>query len=493
MTLTKLLEEIEYISVDNFKNTEINNITGKIKEIKEETLFILTDGVRTGSSEIEAELLKSCPTAIIHDTELSIAFPCPTIKVKNARRCMAYLCSRLYEVDYNKTKFIGITGTNGKTTTATLIYEMLRRNGYQVGFIGTGKILYMDEKYSDSFYSMTTPDPELLYKCIAKMQKNRCKIIVMEVSSHSISLEKIAPIRFEYSIFTNLSPEHLDFHGTIDEYYKAKLKLFSQTKTGIFNMDDKFSARAMTDTAGVCEQISVGIVWESAITARDIILDGFKGASYLYRDEKRIFRVKLSLVGYYNVYNSLLALSCVIALGLPACRAKEALEQIKNIDGRFETYDRDVMVVIDYAHTPDAFENVLKTVNTLKKSWQNIITVFGCGGERDKEKRHQMGKIAEKYSSKIIVTEDNSRGEPTEQIISDIILGIEDVTKRCIITSRTEAINHAIIQAEDDDIILILGKGHERYTVNCCGIHEYDEREIVNSAFAKRNRHRILK
>lgn len=493
MTLTELLKETDYISSNNLENVEISNITGKIKDIKEDTLFILTDGVYTDSSEIEAELLKCCPSAILHDTELNCDFPCPTVKVENARRCMAHLCSRLFEVNYDKTKFVGVTGTNGKTTTATLIYEMLYRNGYRVGFIGTGKIIYMNEKYSDSFYSMTTPDPTILYESIAKMQKNGCEIIVMEVSSHSIALEKIAPILFEYSIFTNLSAEHLDFHGTIEEYYQTKLKLFSQTRTGIFNLDDKFSARAMHDTVGLCEQISVGIVWDSSITARDIILDGFSGASYLYRDEKRIFRVKLSLVGYYNVYNSLLALTCVIALGLPACKAKAALEQIKNVDGRFEIHKQDVMVIIDYAHTPDAFENVLKTVNLLKKSWQNIITVFGCGGERDKEKRHHMGKIAEKYSTKVIVTEDNSRSEPTEQIISDIISGMKDCKKRCVITSRSEAINHAIINAENDDIILILGKGHERYTVNRYGVHEYDEREIVNSALIKRNRDRILK
>lgn len=484
MLLSELLHNLEYKSRAPLEDINVKKVTSRIDEISKDTLFVWVRGVNYDTSKLYNEIIKRAPAVIVCEDDIEAE--CTVIKVENARKALSHLLSTLYKIDYQKTKFIGVTGTNGKTTTATIIYEILKQTGHKVGFIGTGVIKYLDEAFTDKTYSMTTPDPEVLYKSIRRMQRAGCEVIVMEVSSHAIALNKISPIPFKYSIFTNLSDEHLDFHKNMEDYFYTKLKLFKQTENGIFNADDEYSARAMREAFDLCNTTSVGIIWEAETAARDVILNGFDGSSYIYRDGLRIFKVNLSLVGYHNIYNSLLALRCVIDFGVPAYRAKEILKEIKSVCGRFEITKDDVCVIIDYAHTPEAFENVLRTVNLLKKPWQNITTVFGCGGDRDRGKRPKMAEIAEKNSSYVIVTEDNSRCESASRIFSDIMSGFSDTTKRKLISSRTEAITHAILEALPDDIILILGKGHERYFIDSTGYHDYDERAVISAAIRKR-------
>ena len=312
------------------------------------------------------------------------------IYVENVRKTMAYAYSRYCNINYGISKFIAVTGTNGKTTTATLIKYLLSSNGEKVGFIGTGKIEIDGKTATEEYYSMTTPDPEILYPAIEKMQSSGCKYIIMEASSHALSYDKLAPIPFDIGIFTNLSREHLDFHKSIEDYYESKLKLFSQCKVGIFNCDDVYARKAIGTVK--CKTVSVGILWPGDVMAREIIQKGFLGTEYIYKEKSLIFKCRMRLAGAYNIYNSLLAIKASIMLGVKPCHIKDSLSKLNSIDGRFEVSISDICVIRDYAHTPAALDNFLKTVNSIKNSRQNITIVFGCGGERDKNKRPLMAK-----------------------------------------------------------------------------------------------------
>ena len=486
MKLCELLENDEYTCSFDIESIEIQNVTCHTENIGEATLFVLLKGIKFDTRKIISYIISKAPVAIVCDEDWEIETSIPLIRVKSARRALALLCSRFNKIDYSRTRFIGVTGTNGKTTTATMLYEIMLHAGKNAGFIGTGKIEFMRNRLSEKNYSMTTPDPEILYPAIKRMQSSGCDVIVMEVSSHAMVLEKLSPIPFSHSVFTNLSPEHMDFHSDIEDYYRAKLQLFYQSDVGVFNADDKFSSRAMTDADIPCKKTSVGVLWNAEAMARDVILNGFNGSSYIYREKNLIFKVKLSIPGHYNIYNSMLALRCAISFGIKPYIAKEAINEIKSIDGRFEIIKDDVIVIIDYAHTENAFENILKSVKSIKNRGQNIITVFGCGGDRDKYKRPKIASVAEKYSDQIIVTEDNSRSESTIEIISDILSGIEDTAKRKVITSRAQAISHAILSANKNDIVIVLGKGHERYSIDKNGYRDFDERIVIKDALEKR-------
>ncbi len=493
MYISDILQGIEYETDAEISTINIDRVTADKNRIGAATLFVLVKGINFDTETIIEYVIARRPRAIICDIDRQIECNIPIIRVKDARCALAFMCSNYYKIDYTATRFIGVTGTNGKTTTATMIYEIMKHAGYKSGFIGTGKIEIMEKTLTDKVYSMTTPDPELLYKCISQMQKEGCEVIVMEVSSHALALGKVAPIPFSHSVFTNLSPEHLDFHKDMEDYYQSKLSLFRQSNVGIFNADDEYSARAMQECADTCRTTSIGILWDADAMARDLITYDLSGSSYIYREATLIFKVKLAPPGYYNVYNSLLALKCAISFGVRPCIAKEAINAMEGIDGRLEVIHDDVTVIIDYAHTEKAFENVLKTVNSAKRARQKLITIFGCGGDRDKSKRPKMAAIAERMSDLVIVTQDNPRTESETAIIADILEGFTAVEKRRVITSRKNAITSAILNADDGDIVLVLGKGHERYNIDLNGYHDYDERQVIKDALARRRTARAVK
>lgn len=448
-----------------------------------DTLLFITDKIGIEKQSLDPSELKTTPFALVVSNKQEVSsYKCPTIRVESVRSALAYALSNSYGIDYDKTKIIGVTGTNGKTTTSTLIYEMLKKSGYPTGFIGTGKIISNDKVISDSIYSMTTPDPTVLYPAISKMIEDGCKYIVMEVSSHAIALGKIAPIKFEYAIFTNLDEDHLDFHGTKDEYFKAKLKLFKSAKNALFNLDDEYSRKAygMTD----CNKKTFGIINQGDAYVTEINTDCFAGSSFYYRQTNLIFKAKTQLPGAFNVYNSLAALKCVIDLGVKPCIAKKALESIDKVEGRMEIIQGKITVIIDYAHTPSAFYNCLKISNKNTNPGQNLIIVFGCGGDRDRNKRVFFGKYACEFASQIIITEDNCRNESFTSIATDIIKGIKDKEYK-IIEDREKAIRYAINSATPGDTVAIIGKGHEKYKIVKDTYVPFDERKIVEDALDK--------
>ncbi len=434
----------------------------------------------------DTDISKVSAGALITDLDIdSVDLSFPVFKCENAREIMAYSFSVYSGIDYTKLLIIGITGTNGKTTTATLLYEILLYSGIKCGFIGTGKIEICRESLCDYTYSMTTPDPQTLYPVIKRMQDAGCTHIVMEVSSHSIALSKISPIPFVLGAFTNLSIEHTDFHKNMTDYYKVKAGFIKKCKSAIINVDDYYGSILYDEIRD--NKTSVGILYSADVKALDIKQESFFKTEFFYKERNLIFKAKLNIIGVCNVYNALIAIKCAIMLGVKPYLAKLGISSIKKVVGRFEIIDDVLTVIVDYAHTPFAFENLLKTIYSLKKHGQRIHTIFGCGGERSKEKRFDMGKTADKYSDFITITEDNSRSESFESISSDILKGIDNKSKVTIIESRKRAIESTIRLCSKNDIVAVVGKGHERYISDNKGTSYFNEIEIINNALVQKD------
>ena len=479
MKLSEIINNDEHM-LNETCDFEIDSIATSVAAIEGASLFI----VENAEKSPDFSALKDRPVAVICDAPIDTD-GIPKIIVENARRSSAEIHSRFYGIDYSELKIIGITGTNGKTTTATIIYEVLRKSGTKVGFIGTGKIEINGNTENDEYYSMTTPDPAVLYKTIKKMQQSGCTHIVMEVSSHALALDKVSPIVFDYGIFTNFSPEHLDFHNNIPSYLNSKKKLLDKSRTCVFNIDDS-SVRDVSEKH-IGRKITVGVLQRGDAYATDVENLGLAGATYIYRGANFSFRMKSYLIGMYNVYNTLIAATALIDMGIAPCFVKKAISSFRSPLGRFEIIKDEITVIIDYAHTEQAYECFLREVSKIKGTGK-LITVFGCGGNRDREKRPKIARVVEKYSDVIIVTADNSRDESTQQIFEEIISGFE-YKKYSTFYSRKEAIIAATDLASKNDIIAIVGKGSEKYNIDKDGYHYYSEVETVREALKERKRH----
>jgi UDP-N-acetylmuramoyl-L-alanyl-D-glutamate--2,6-diaminopimelate ligase len=329
---------------------------------------------------------------------------------------------------------------------------------------------------------MTTPDPPLLYNSIKQMVEYGCEYIVMEVSSHALALSKLEPLKFDVAIFTNISPEHLDFHGDMNSYFAAKYSLLKKSKCVIINIDDEYGRKAQNEYEG--KKITVGVLWRADVWASNVDDHGFDGISYTYHGDGFSFKMRMPIPGKYNVYNSMLAAAACIELGCKPCEVKEKLATFSGVEGRYEIINDKIMVIIDYAHTYFAFESFLASLSA-NKNGRRLTVVFGCGGNRDKAKRPLMAKVAEKYADRIILTADNSRKESTKDIISDIIRGFEKGSYE-IKEDRTDAIRTAILESKDGEIVALIGKGPEKYNIDSLGYHYFSEKDIIFSALDER-------
>ncbi len=481
MKLSDLMRGIDYIEND-MGNIQIEAISHPFGKVKKCCAYFLIK--RLDEEKVEANFEAVMPSVIICEADdAPTGSAIPVVIVKSARSALSIAYSNFYGIDYDRLKIIGITGTNGKTTTATIIKEVLRSAGKRVGFIGTGMIAISDEIISENNYSMTTPDPETLYTLLRAMSDLGCDYVVMEVSSHSLALGKVAPIKFHRAVFTNLSPEHLDFHKSMDDYFSAKSILFKQCRTGIFNIDDK-RGKDLYESS-ICPKISCGIIENADFSAFNIEMSGLDGSNYIFRGEAFTSRVTLKLPGAFNIYNSLLAFACCVSIDIKPCVIKKAISAIPEITGRLNIIKDRVTVIIDYAHTAFAMEECLRFLSHSKPPRKRLISVFGCGGERDRLKRPKMAGAAQKYSDEIIITSDNTRGENLQSIINDIISGFDENASYQIIEDRERAIVSAIKLADDGDFVVILGKGHERYNITQSGYEPFDEKEIVYNALRR--------
>ena len=462
------------------------HMTARMEEITPKTLFFLTEGTEYDKRKLIPFILAKKPLAIVISTEIKAQdTQVPLIYVDNVRRAYAMAFYRFYGLQNTKMKFIAVTGTNGKTTTATLLTEILKKSGYKIGSIGTGKIVCDNETLSSRYYSMTTPDPEILYPVLKKMDIYGCDIVVMEASSHALALEKLAPLFFEIAIFTNLSAEHLDFHKDMENYFRAKSRLFLQAKCAIINNDDPYGRR-LADLC-TCKKQLVGALFPCETMAKNVESHGLGGCSYMYSNNSSKFFVHLSIPGIYHIYNSMLAINAAISLGIKPCDAKKHIESIEVIPGRLNCIAKsDVSVYVDYAHTPQALASALKESQIAKSKGHKLWLIFGCGGERDREKRPKMASIAEKGADRVILTLDNCRNESPMQILKDTIVGFQNRKKAQVISDRTKAIRTAILSMKKGDTLIIAGKGHEAYSIDKSGYHPFDERKIILSALKER-------
>lgn len=387
-------------------------------------------------------------------------------------------------------RIIGVTGTNGKTSTCFFLRELFEAAGFRCGLLGTvtccsaeGTPLACLEGRGSS--GMTTPDPELLYEMLDQMVKDRVDYVFMEVSSHALALSKVDAIPFDTVLFTNLTQDHLDFHETMEDYFETKRRLLSLSRRAVVNRDDPYGERLAAEESLPIVTCSAR---EGDYLACEIESLGMDGSSFRMRTPKGEIPLLLRVPGSFSVMNALMAGAVALEYGIPPCVVREVFARLRGVPGRMERVEtgEKFSVLIDYAHTPDALEKLLRAVRDMRRSGERILLLFGCGGERDRSKRKEMARISSRLADFVMITSDNSRGEDPEQIFADILRGVDKEKEYLLIRSRKEAIEWAVKNARPGDWILLAGKGHETYEIDAEGIHPFDERLIVKNALRER-------
>ena len=493
MRLYELFERAGLTIPHGIENINITNIVTDSRKVRKGDMFICLCGSNSDGHEYIDSAINAGASVIVAEQvrDACVGGAAAYIMLDNTRQVTALLYNARYGNPSEKLKIIGVTGTNGKTSVSTLLYEIFSAAGYRCGLIGTVCRLSADgrslsRKKGISSVNMTTPDPEELYADLYEMVRDGVEYVFMEVSSHALALCKTDAISFDSAIFTNLTQDHLDFHGSMEEYYRAKKKLFSASQRGYINIEGAFGKRLVEECP--CRALTVSSE-EGDFCAYDIKLRGLGGSEYMLKHPRGRDRVFLPLIGEFQVENSLMAASVALDHGIPFEIISDTLANTKGVPGRMERVELglgDISVIIDYAHTPDALEKLLLSVRRIRPENAKITLVFGCGGERDRDKRKQMAAIASRLADLVIVTSDNSRGEDPRQIFSDILKGIDKERPYALIEDRKRAIESAVISASSGEIIVLAGKGHEKYEIDGEGVHPFDERKIVRSAFKKR-------
>lgn len=453
MLLSKLSEGIfQYTGEDK----EIGGITSIPQKIREGDCFVMLLGVFKEKAYQIYEAINRRPAIIL--TEEKVNTDIPLLIVKNAREILSKLLYRFYFHDEKPPLLIGITGTNGKSSVCHILSHLLRIK-YRVGIIGTQIIEANGTSLAPADYTMTTPDPELLYPSLFKMKEMGCEAIVMEISSHALALEKVCALTLDAAIFTGLAEDHLDFHGTREAYKEAKGKIFPLARYAIVNTDcpagQEYLKRIKipTDTVGK-EHATYAI--------HSCKAHGFDQIEFVYEVALQKHTISLPLGGSHNAYNALYALAAAIRFGVPEEKAIAALHTIPKIKGRLEVVDESPYIILDYAHTPSSMKTVLEYIRQTRTKSGKIIVVFGAGGDRDRTKRPLMARVAEENADFCVVTTDNTRTEAQAQIFKDLKKGFRKGNHRFIL-DRTKAIAYAYDLCNENDVLVLLGKGHESY------------------------------
>ena len=472
MKLNTLLKAINIQSSDK---SEVTYITDNSQKVCSGCIFVCIRGARFDGHTAAAGAVKSGAVAVICERDLGLR--CQVV-VKDSRSAYARLCSAFFGEPEKKMKIIGITGTNGKTTSAFIIKSILESLGKECGLIGTVKnCVGAGVEYPAV---LTTPDPYDLFGLFSEMVKNGCEYCVMEVSSQALHQRRVEGVRFAAALFTNLTQDHLDYHGTMENYMAAKHILFENCEKAIVNSDDAAAEYMLSDIKG--EKVRFSLKDSNSDYFAKNVISSSEGVKY---EIEGTGNASFPVPGSFSVYNSLGAAVTVMEMGFYKGRVLSALKGCKGVPGRMETVpvDRPFTVIIDYAHTPDGLENVLKSVKGFARG--RVISVFGCGGDRDKTKRPIMGEIGSSLSDIAIITSDNPRTEEPQEIINDIMAGVTKKRDVFTICDRTKAIKKALEIAGSGDVIVLCGKGHETYQILKEGKIHYDEREVVRSICSK--------
>ena len=464
----------------------VSGICTDSAELAQGTLFVCVRGAHNDGHDhlAKAAAQGACAAVIAQEYQGEIPEGLLTIRVPDTREALAYLYDAWCGKPTEKMKFVGVTGTNGKTSVAWLLYGLLRYAQIPCALIGTVRCEACGTELAppaSGCANMTTPEPAQLYPMLAKAAQMGTQVVVMEVTSHALAQHRCAPIRFALGVYTNLTRDHLDYHGSMEAYIAAKKKLLAQCEQVVLNIDDR--AVAALGKESPCRVYTCSASNPSAdFFARQAEVS-FSGVQYKLMSANACVRVGCNTGGQFSVINSIEAAACGLLLGIKAQRIKDGMITVPPVPGRMERVvaQKDVGfdVLIDYAHTPDALESLLHTVCKLKMRSQRVVLVFGCGGDRDKGKRAQMGQIASRWADYFVITADNSRSEPTEEIVADIVRGVDRRAHYRIIRDREQAIRHVMMHAKAGDVILLAGKGHETYEISQNTRRTFDERQIV--------------
>ena len=475
MRLRELLEGMEVISQTISPDTEITHVCVDSRATQKGSLFVAVPGNRCDGGHYARQAVDRGAVCVVCQSELPPDLP--WVKVRDARLALSQLACRWYGHPSRQLTMLGVTGTNGKTTVTYLLRHILQRTGMKTGLIGTVQNIVGEQTLPAQ---RTTPDALQIQQLLSAMTKNGCSHAVMEVSSHALDQHRAEGIDFAVGIFTNLTEDHLDYHGTMGCYCDAKAKLFQMSRMGVCNADDPWTERLLAGAS--CPSVYYGIHNPAEVWAEDIFLYS-RSVDFKVCTARTRTPVHLGVPGRFSVYNALGAIAACGELGIPPEECAAALATFPGVAGRMEvvpTPGKPYTLLIDYAHTPDALENVLKTVRGFAQN--RVIAVFGCGGDREREKRPLMGHIAGKLADLTIITSDNPRTEEPMAIIRDILPGIAGAEDKYIVEpDRRGAIALAMGRAAAGDVIVLCGKGHETYQEIGDKTIPMDEREIVRS------------
>ena len=475
MRLRELLEGMEVISQTISPDTEITHVCVDSRATQKGSLFVAVPGNRCDGGHYARQAVDRGAVCVVCQSELPPDLP--WVKVRDARLALSQLACMWYGHPSRQLTMLGVTGTNGKTTVTYLLRHILQRTGMKTGLIGTVQNIVGEQTLPAQ---RTTPDALQIQQLLSAMTKNGCSHAVMEVSSHALDQHRAEGIDFAVGIFTNLTEDHLDYHGTMGCYCDAKAKLFQMSRMGVCNADDPWTERLLAGAS--CPSVYYGIHNPAEVWAEDIFLHS-RSVDFTVCTARTRTPVHLGVPGRFSVYNALGAIAACGELGIPPEECAAALATFPGVAGRMEvvpTPGKPYTLLIDYAHTPDALENVLKTVRGFAQN--RVIAVFGCGGDREREKRPLMGHIAGKLADLTIITSDNPRTEEPMAIIRDILPGIAGAEDKYIVEpDRRGAIALAMGRAAAGDVIVLCGKGHETYQEIGDKTIPMDEREIVRS------------
>lgn len=461
MVLKDILYNVALQSVQGTTDVVVNSIQYDSRKVEKNDLFVAIKGVHSDGHSFIEKAIENGASVIVAETLPEHKIENITyVEVQSSSSALAFMAANFYQHPSENLRLIGVTGTNGKTTVASLLYNLFKAAGYKVGLISTVKIMVDNTSHSTSH---TTPDSLVINSYLQQMNNVGVEFCFMEVSSHGIHQHRTEGLAFEGGIFTNLSHDHLDYHSSFAEYRDVKKSFFdglSKTAFALTNVDDK-NGRIMVQNT---KAKTYSYAMKSYADYRTQILENhFKGLLLKINDNE----IWVKLIGSFNAYNLTAVFACADILGLENDELLRLMSTLENVSGRFEYFvtPNNITVIVDYAHTPDALKNVLHTINDIRTQNELLISVVGCGGDRDKTKRPKMGHIASALSSKVIFTSDNPRSENPDSIISEMEQGVEpqNFKKIMAITNRKQAIKAACQLARTNDIILVAGKGHESY------------------------------
>lgn len=502
MKLDELIEYLDYKDLINFKDVDITGLSYNSNTTNKGDIFVCLVGEHTDGHEFAQKAIDAGAVALL--VERSLPIKVPQVVVSSTRHRIADIADRFYSSPSKSMNLIGITGTNGKTTVTHLIQKILEENHQKCALIGTlGYKLSSTGEYRDAKH--TTPQaPEL--QATLRMIKDVEKIdnVVMEVSSHALEQNRVGGCRFKGAVLTNLTQDHLDYHITMDNYFAAKAMLFQSLEKSIYpnvdsidelepseipfaaiNADDEYATRFLQATSNFVRKYTYGVKNSADFMAKDIKFS-LNGAEFTLVAQGKDYKVSLNLNGMFSVYNVLASITATSAMGISIETAIKALESVHGVAGRFEVVVKKPLVIVDYAHTPDGLENVLKSAREITPAGAKLICLFGCGGDRDATKRPKMGAIAQNLADKIVITSDNPRSEDPQQIITDIIAGLKSVNTENVIVEQDRGSAIALLKtiAQSGDVVVIAGKGHEDYQILKDKTIHFDDREEARKVFA---------